>query len=440
MPKRPLMPSPWLEDAPEPVVTPALTGDRDVDVCIVGAGYTGLSTAIAMRDQGRDVLVLEAQRAGWGASGRNAGHLTPTIGKDIPMLRLMYRRKRVRGLLRLADVAIGHTEQLIDRFAIDCAYEPVGNIVVAVHPGQHRNLKRSAAAAARYEVPAQLLDRDALQRRGIPAHFSMGLLEPHGGILDPARYVLGLRAAAQSLGAELCEHTPVNQIRPGSPAVVRTPDGTIRARQVIVATNGYGGVLANLHRRHIVTYVQLFRTSPLTSQQLAAVGWAGREGLYTAHEMLESYRLTQDNRIIGGAKLVRHARVDQRRPDADPAVARILETAFRTRFPMLNDLAIEQHWGGQIAFGLDLLPLIGTTGDHDEIAYAIAYAGHGISLASYAGTMMADLLAGRDGAGTPLWSRHQWLIPPDPVRGAIVATLTGVFGHIDRRRDDFDWG
>jgi glycine/D-amino acid oxidase-like deaminating enzyme len=432
-------PSPWLEEAGWPDAAPALGGDREADVCVVGAGYSGLSAAIALRDEGRDVVVVEAERAGFGASGRNAGHLTPTIGKDIPTLGRVFGRERVRGLLRLADEAIANVERLIERFAIDCRYEPVGNVVVAVHPRQHANLERAAGAAREFGVPGELLDRAELERRGIPPAFTLGLMEPHGGVLDPGRYVLGLRRAALDAGAELYEGTPVSEIVPGSPAVVRTPGGTVRARQVVVATSAYGGRLAGLDRWHLATYVQLFRTAPLTEGQREAVGWGGREGLYTAHEMLESYRLTDDQRIVGGAKLVRYARPEERLPDADPAIAGLLETAFRDRFPMLSEVEIDRHWGGRIAFALDLLPLVGRRGERGEVAHAIAYAGHGIALASYAGTMVADLLAGREGPGAALWTRRRWPLPPGPLRAAVFRGLTGLFGVFDRRADSFAW-
>jgi glycine/D-amino acid oxidase-like deaminating enzyme len=140
------------------------------------------------------------------------------------------------------------------------------------------------------------------------------------------------------------------------------------------------------------------------------VGWAGREGIYTAHEALESWRWTPDGRILGGAKRVRYG---LRGPDVDPAVAALLERTFRVRFPELADLRIARHWGGPIGFTLDFLPAVGRRGNR---IHAVAWAGHGLAQASYAGEMVADLLLERSGPGEALWSRRGWPLPPEPLR------------------------
>src|SRR6185369_1701392 len=129
----------WM-DGVTPAATP-LAGDLDADVAIVGGGFTGLSTAIALRAAGHSVVVLEAEHVGFGASGRNAGHLTPVIGKDLPTLAMLFRG-RARALIELVELAIGHVETTIREQGIDCAYEPVGNVMAAVHAKQHGMLTR----------------------------------------------------------------------------------------------------------------------------------------------------------------------------------------------------------------------------------------------------------------------------------------------------------
>jgi gamma-glutamylputrescine oxidase len=150
--------------------------------------------------------------------------------------------------------------------------------------------------------------------------------------------------------------------------------------------------------------------------------------------MLESYRLTTDNRIVGGAKAVRYGYGGRPLAD-DPATFAFLEGAFRDRFPELRDVAIAHRWGGPIAFALDFLPVVGRLGRHGNIYYGAGYAGHGLALASYAGTMIADLVLGRDGPGRALTSRRVIPLPPEPLRWFVVKGLTGVFGAIDRRVD-----
>src|SRR5262249_36189270 len=140
--------------------------------------------------------------------------------------------------------------------------------------------------------------------------------------------------------------------------------------------------------------VYLFATAPLGERERADIGWRGHEGIYTAHEMLESYRLTDDHRIVGGAKTVRYGFAGPALA-AYPWMVALLEDPFRARFPELREVAVTHRWGGPIAFALDFLPAVGVTGAYRNVFYSVGYAGHGIAMASYAGTMLADLLLGR---------------------------------------------
>ena len=425
--------SPWMAGAAEP--TAALGEDIEADVAIIGAGYAGLSAALELRAEGLSVAVLEAQYAAFGASGRNAGHLTPTIGKDLPTLMRLFGRERVGGLVHLADAAIRYVEERIAQHAIDCHYEPVGNVIAAVHARQFAALDRAAQAAAAFGVPGELLEPAEMRRRGLPARFVRGFLEPHGGILHPGRYAGGLRRAALAAGVALYEQTAVRRVDAGTPAVLHTDGGRVRAARVVVATNAYTPQLGLLRSRVLPMYVQLFRTAPLSDAQLAAVDWHGREGIYTAHEMLESYRLTHDNRIVGGAKYARYGYGGTIFSTPDAGLAAGLESVFRARFPELAGLRIDDHWGGPICMSLDFLPVIQRDRRHANLVYAVGYAGHGVAQASYAGRLVADLFLDRPSPGSALWTRRRLPLPPEPLRWLTVRALTGLFGDIDRRVD-----
>jgi glycine/D-amino acid oxidase-like deaminating enzyme len=415
-----------------PTASP-LSGDVDADVAVVGAGFTGLSAAIALRAAGHSVVVLEQAHVGFGASGRNAGHLTPVIGKDLPTLATLFR-KRARPLVALVERAVEHVEQTIATHGIDCAYEPVGNVLAAVHPKQHGMLDKAARAADAVGLASELLEPAAMRARDLPAAFTRGLLMKRGGILHPGRYVRGLRRIAEQAQALVFERTPVVRIEEGSPATLVTPAGRVRARTVVLGTNAWTPSLGWLRGTIARLYTYLFATAPLAEADRAAIGWRGREGIYTAHEMLESYRFTDDHRIVGGAKTVRYG-FDGRALADDPATFAFIEAAFRDRFPALRHVPVTHFWGGPIAFALDFLPAVGVTGTYRNVYYSVGYAGHGIAMGSYAGTMIADLLLGRDGPGSALWGHRKVPMPPEPFRWLVARGLVGAFGAIDRRVD-----
>lgn len=414
---------------------PPLHGDQHADVVVIGAGYTGVSTALSLREQGVDVLLLETDFAGAGASGRNAGHLTPTIGKDLPTLLRLFGQDRAQALVRFADEAVEYTEQVIERRGIECDYEPNGNILAGVHPKHEKRLREAADAASRLGSQVQFLSRDAMRERGVPQAFHCGVLEERGGLLDPGRYVMGLRQAAIDAGVRLHEHSPVASIDQGDPVRVRCEGGSVSAESVVVATNAYSGLMAFMPRRMVPLRVSLFETKPLSPAQLAAVGWRGREGIYTSHEVLESYRLTARNTIIGGSKIVRYAYGSKLANGYDPAAFRVVEGAFRERFPELEELPVERFWGGWIGLTLDFLPMLGVTGKRDNIHYGFGYAGHGVAQATLMGAMLAQRVLGRAHECEAALTRSLWSWPPEPLRYAAYQLITKTLYAIDARTD-----
>jgi glycine/D-amino acid oxidase-like deaminating enzyme len=163
-----------------------LEGERRVDVAVVGAGLSGLGAALALRAEGLSVAILERETVGFGASGRNAGHLTPTIGKDLPTLLAVYGRERARALVNLAQTAIDHVEHWIDTLGIECEYEPVGNVMAAVHASQEPRFERAARVSLELGARTQWIDREQMRKRGLPEAFTAGVHEAAGGILQPA--------------------------------------------------------------------------------------------------------------------------------------------------------------------------------------------------------------------------------------------------------------
>jgi gamma-glutamylputrescine oxidase len=426
-------PSLWLDPPPDP--GPPLEGDVDADVVVIGAGYTGLWTALALRESGADVVVLERDYAGFGASGRNAGHLTPTIGKDLPTLLRVYGRERAGALVRFAEAAVEHVEAAISERELDCDYVPAGNVLAGVHPGQRRRLEKAAHAAGEVGAAMRMLDQSELADRRLPRCVACGYLEERGGVLQPGKYVRAVRERAVEAGARLCESTPVDAIADGPRVRVETPRGSASAPICVIATNAYTPRLGRLRSAVAPLHVSLFATAPLTAEQRERVGWAGGEGIYTAHEVLESYRLTADGRIVGGSRHVRWSYGGRALPDHDSATSAALEAMFRARFPELSDVAVERCWSGPIAMTLDFLPAIGRAGRRDNVLFGIGYNGHGIAQASYVGTLLAKMATGEDPGHPELLRRRRLPMPPEPLRWLGARGILAALGALDRRTD-----
>jgi gamma-glutamylputrescine oxidase len=412
---------------------PPLRGHLAADVAVVGAGYTGLSAALALQHAGVDVVVLERDFAGFGASGRNAGHLTPTIGKDLPTLLMLFGRTRAAQLVEFAEASVHCVEAMIQEHGIDCDYQPCGNVMAAVHPRQEARLRRAAGVAAQVGAHVQFLDRTEMRRRQLPPAFIAGAWEERGGTLDPGKYVTGLRRAALDANVKLYEQTPAQEIIAGPRPRVRTPHGIVSADALVLATNAYTVELRRLRTTLYPLHDTLFESAPLSAAQRAELGWPGREGIYTAHESLESYRLTARGTIVGGSKGVRYPYGSALTGESTAWTIAENTRAFRDRFPTLAGVPIAHTWGGWIAMTLNFLPVLGVTGGN--IHYALGYNGHGVAAASALGPIVADVVLRRPNANVEQFKRFAVPLPPEPLRWLMVRGMLGVVNALDRRLD-----
>jgi glycine/D-amino acid oxidase-like deaminating enzyme len=412
-----------------------LETDLDADVAIVGAGYTGLSTALALRSAGVDAVLLDADFAGAGGSGRNAGHLTPTIGKDLPTLLRIFGRARASALVRFADAAVEHTERVMEKHAIACDYRPSGNLLAAVHPKQQPRLERAAEAGTSLGGRVRFVAEGEMRERGLPAAFLCGMLEEAGGTFDPGKYVLGLRRAARAAGAQLFEQTPVEAIEEGARVRLRTPRGTVTADRIVIATNGYTASLGWRRRAVVPLACSLLETEPIGEQQRRALGWPGGEGIYTAHEILESYRPTARGSIVGGVKTVRYGYGSRLPAAEDPRTFEIVEAAFRERFPELRDVGIRHFWSGWLGYTPDFLPSLGVSGSHRNVHHAFGFAGHGVAQGTLMGDLVAEQLQGREHPLAKALVRRSFAWPPEPLRWLAFQAIHRTLAALDARTD-----
>lgn len=423
----------YLESSPDR--QPALAGDARADVAIVGGGLTGLSTALALKRSGVDAVVIEREFCGFGASGRNAGHLTPTIGKDLPTLLMLYGEERTAAIVRFADHCVRRTEALVAELGIDCDYVPSGNVMAVVHPKQERRLRRAAEIAGRVGARVRFLGSDEMRARGLPPAFLSGVHEEAGGTFDPGKLILGLRRAALAAGVRIHEGTRVTHVTKGSKPEVHTVEGTVRAEHVVMASNAWTREIGAPGAKILPLYVTLLETAPLSEAQIATLGgWPRREGIYTAHEVLESYRLSARRTIIGGSKSPRYvwgARpADHGGPNA--RTQRVIARALRDRFPALAQVPIARYWGGWIAMTLNFLPSIGPLGRDGNLWHALGYNGHGVAQATAVGDILADGITGRDNEWARVFPKPAPTLPPEPFLWLTSRGLLALFGTIDR--------
>jgi glycine/D-amino acid oxidase-like deaminating enzyme len=364
-------------------------GDLTCQVLVVGGGINGMSTALRLAARGQDVVLLEAQFCGHGSSSRNAGQLAGAPGGDLQLLNLL-SRKKMPGMMRLAENAARHVEDFIAKHDIDCEYEATGNAFAAVSRGQMGRVRRVAKIVARAGGHVEVGTSAEL---GIPRGFVGGMRELTGGRMNPGRFSLGMRRVLLDSAAQVFERTKVTGIdRDGVQVVVTTPHGVVRAEHVVLATNAFAGEW-DITPRHLSVpiYVVEVETEPIDPARIAALGWTSGMGLVTQHAIMENYRLTPRNTIVFGVRRLERGMsypLPEKTPDR--GLVEELARAFDTRFPSLTDVAIERAWGGWIAITSSWLPVAGQIGDN--IYYSIACNGHGLAQAPYVGTLIGDAI------------------------------------------------
>ncbi|MER5783131.1 FAD-binding oxidoreductase [Streptomyces mobaraensis] len=369
---------------------PMPEGELTCDIAVVGGGYAGMAAALRLAEHGADVVLLESGFCGWGGSSRNAGYLSNALAGDPQLLNTLYAR-RLPGLVRYADEAARFTERLIGRLAIDCDYEPTGNVIAAVSPGQLRRTERNAAILRRAGADVEFVEGRGF---GLPHTFLGGVFERAGGLLNPGKFALGLRAALLASDVRTYERTTVRAVEPhASGAVVHVTGGRVHAERVVLATNAYSRDLAIAPRRMVTpVWTSLVETEPIAPERLAATGWTRRTGIITPHTILENYRPTPHGTIMFGTRRLRTTRGPLGAREPDDAVVADLLRGFHERFPSLGDVAARRAWGGWIAMTSSLLPVAGEAAKN--VFYAIGCNGHGLAQSPYLGTLLADRLAG----------------------------------------------
>lgn len=375
-----------------------IAGDTEVEVAIIGGGYTGLSTAYHLaRDYGAGAHVLEANRIGWGCSGRNGGFCSIGLGKeDFGAWARRWGVDQAKRVFEQGRDAVRTVSGILASEGIEADRTPDGGLELAHKPNRVAEL----AARARhlkdtFGIDARLLSRDELRRDYLASEEAFGaLLHDEGFGLHPMRYVRGLARAAQKHGAILHGASPVTGWRKdGQRHLLSTPGGTVRARQVVIATNGYtnDSLHPTTRGRLLPVLSSIIVTRPLTQAERQSVAWQSHLKIWDSRRLLFYYRLLADNRIMFGSR----GGIED-----TPAGARVQKAWMQRRlaemFPPLAGVETEYFWRGWVCISYDRNPHVGTT-DDPSVHYALAYIGSGVALSTYCGKLLSDRLGG-DGA------------------------------------------
>jgi len=408
----------WLDHADRPAPRPALEAHSSADLCIVGGGYSGLWTAILAkeRDPGRDVVLLEGNRIGWAASGRNGGFCAASLthGRANGVERWP---DEIDTLDRLGRDNLDAIEETLARYGIDCDFIRPGAITVATEPHHLEWLREMTVDNPR----ATYLDRDSMRAEVRSSTFLAGVLEPDDtALVDPARLAWGLSAAAESLGVRIHEGSHVSGLTSaGAGLEVRTDTGhVVRAGRVALGTNAFPSLVRRLRMHTVPVYDYALMTEPLSPGQRDAIGWRNRQGLDDMTNQFHYFRMTSDHRILwGGYDAVYHFG-RQVRPEYDqrPETFDLLARQFFTTFPQLEGLRFSHRWGGAIDTCTRFCAFYGTA-YAGRAAYALGYTGLGVGATRFGADVMLDLLDGVDSERTRLeMVRTKPLpFPPEPL-------------------------
>lgn len=399
--------------------TPPLQGRHEAGVCIVGGGFAGLATAMGLLECGvTDVVLLESQQLGFGASGRNGGFVFGGYSLDCADLLAQLGPDAARACYGLTREAVRRIRRRIQAHAIDCEAVEGGALLANWFDDEALLRRQQALMADHFGVQWQWLSKAEIEGHTRTDRYFNGLLEPDAFHFHPLKYVHGLGRVLQAGGVRLCEGSPVGRIvREGAGFRVHTPQGSVAARQVVVAGGGYlRGVLPALERAvlPIATYVMV--TEPLGAARRAALV-PSPAAIYDTRFAFDYYRVLPDTRLLWGGRIA----VRDRRPED---IARFLKRDLLRVYPALADLRVEFAWSGLMSYARHKMPQIGRLREGEAAGawYAVSFGGHGVAPTTVAGELLAAAVA--EGRPVPAYFEPYGLQPVFGPLGLAAAQAT----------------
>jgi len=408
-----------------------LQGNSNADIVIIGAGFTGLWTALFLKqlEPAKDVLVVEQGVAGYGGSGRNAGIVGACLDHSHALAIKHFGKEEA---LRLAAIGKNNIDELAE-FAVSCDFERNGQLMVALCPAQLEGLEHNRDVATEFGIGGyQLLNKAELQNELNSPLYHGGAFISGGGIVNPVKLVGKIRDEAARLGVRFIERCRVLEV---SGNKLRCESGTISCNKVVLATDSYSHQLfPQLLWHFIPLYDYIIVSEPLSVEQQKAIGWKNRQGVVDCRNFFNYYRLTADNRILWGtSEALYYApnRVDESCDHSDEKYSSLRESFLR-HFPQISELKFNYQWGGPIASTTRLTPFFGSLQD-GKVVYGLGYTGHGIGSTRVAGKILAHMALSQDNELTALEmvQKKPFPYPPEPLRGLAVNLVSNSLRAVD---------
>jgi len=377
----------WWDRTPRPLLAEAAV-PATVDVAIVGSGYTGLNAALQTARGGRSTLVIDAESAGFGCSSRNGGQVSTSVKPSFDALEKRHGRDRAHAIIREGQRSLEWLGEFVGAEAIDCDFRVAGRFHAAHNPAQFAALvDRVTHQPKGLEVDVDIVPRAEQHRElGTDAYHGGVVYRQHASI-DPGRYHQGLLQRVIAAGATVASHCPVTAIdRDGGGFRVMTSRGSVGARNVIIATNGYTGALTPWMRRRVISIGSyIIATEPIAPAVMARLMPSGRI-VSDTRKVVYYYRPSPD-----GTRILFGGRVSLQ--ETDPAISGpLLHADMAALFPELARTRISHSWCGFVAYTFDELMHVGA---HDGLHYAMGYCGSGVGMASYLGMRVGQQVLGR---------------------------------------------
>ena len=365
---------------------PALEGEMTADVCVIGGGFTGLSAALNLAELGKSVVLLEAERIGFGASGRCGGLVGSGQRMDVLEAEEQFGVERSRQFWNFAELAKDEIRNRVAKHDISCDLQ--NGQFVGVHKKSYLGWARELAdvLTERYDYPfCRAVDAKEAQSYVATNDYLEGFYDPEALTLHPLNYTLGLARAAEKAGVKIFENSRVTTYSQTDPAIVKTASGQVKTSFIVLACNGY---LGNLEPRSAGKIMPInnfmIATEPLGAERAREL-ISGRFGVHDTRFVVNYYRLSDDHRLLFGGG-------ENYRPGFPRDIGRFVRPYMLRVFPQLKDVGIDYAWGGTLSVTVNRLPHLGRL--EPNVYFAQGYSGHGISTASFAGKVIAEAIAG----------------------------------------------